>query len=114
MLFLERVKIFKENESGSSRGLICALEIYNKITESDLTKGKVIAGTGSIDENGKVGAISGVKYKLKGAVSNKADVFIVPTKNYEEALKIKEENNYNITIIEADNLHNVIDKLNNL
>ena len=106
--------IFKENESGSSRGLICALEIYNKITESDLTKGKVIAGTGSIDENGKVGAISGVKYKLKGAVSNKADVFIVPTKNYEEALKIKEENNYNITIIEADNLHNVIDKLNNL
>lgn len=106
--------IFKDNESGSSRGLMCALEIYNKITEEDLTKGKKIAGTGSIDENGIVGSIDGVKYKLKGAVKNKADVFIVPSKNYEEALKIKEENNYDIEIIEADNLHNVIEKLNNL
>ena len=91
--------IFKDNESGSSRGLMCALEIYNRITEFDLTKGRVIAGTGTIDENGVVGAIGGVKYKLAGAVKNKADIFIVPTENYD------------IEIIEADTLHNVIEKL---
>ena len=28
--------VFKDSESGSSRGLMCALEIYNKITEEDI------------------------------------------------------------------------------
>lgn len=105
--------IFKNNESGASRGLMCALEIYNKITEYDLTKGDVISGTGTIDENGKVGAISGIKYKLSGAVKKGAKVFIVPSENYEEALKYKKERNYDIEIIEANTLHNVIEKLKN-
>lgn len=103
--------VFEDNESGSSRGLMCALEIYNRITEFDLTKGRVIAGTGTIDENGVVGSIGGVKYKLAGAVKKKAQIFIVPTDNYEEAIKLKEENNYDIEILEADTLHNVIEKL---
>lgn len=110
----EEVKyVFKNNESGSSRGLMCALEIYNRITDFDITKGDIIAGTGSIDENGIVGDIDGVKYKLKGAVKNKAKVFIVPSGNYDEALKLKEENNYDIELIKADNLHNVIENLKN-
>ena len=103
--------VFEDNESGSSRGLLCALDIYNKITEYDLTKGRIISGTGSIDENGIVGAISGVKYKLLGAVKKGADVFIVPKDNYEEAIKLKEENNYNIEIITATTLDDVIEKL---
>ncbi len=103
--------IFKENESGASRGLLCALDIYNKITEYDLTKGDIISGTGSINQNGIVGSIDGVKYKLAGAVKKHAKVFIVPTDNYKEALHEKEKNNYEIEIIEADTLHNVIEKL---
>ena len=79
--------IFKDNESGSSRGLMCALDIYNKITEFDLTKGDIIAGTGVIYEDGSVGSIDGVKYKLKGTVKNTAKVFIVPSENYDEAVK---------------------------
>lgn len=111
---LEEVKyVFKNNESGSSRGLMCALEIYNRIIDYDITKGDIIAGTGSIDENGIVGDIDGVKYKLKGAVKNKTKVFIVPSGNYDEALKLKEENNYDIELIKADNLHNVIENLKN-
>ena len=103
--------VYKNNESGSSRGLMCALEIYNKITEFDLTKGRVISGTGTIREDGSVGAIGGVKYKLLGAAKEKASIFLVPSDNYEEAMKIKKENNLKIEIIEADNLHNVIEKL---
>lgn len=105
--------IFKDNESGSSRGLMCALDIYNKITEFDLTKGDKIAGTGVIYEDGSIGSIDGVKYKLKGAVKNKAKVFIVPSENYDEAVKLKKDHSYDIEIIEADNLHNVIEKLKN-
>lgn len=103
--------IFKENESGGSRGLLCALDIYDKITKGDLTKGRTIAGTGSIDENGVVGEIAGVKYKIKGAVKKDADIFIVPSANYEEAIKIKEEKGYDIQIIKADTLSNVIEEL---
>ena len=105
--------VFKNNESGSSRGLMCALEIYNRITDFDITKGDIIAGTGSIEADGTVGDIDGVKYKIKGAVKNKAKVFIVPSGNYDEALKLKEKNNYDIELIKADNLHNVIENLKN-
>jgi len=103
--------IFKKTESGSSRGLMCALEIYNKITEEDLTKGRVIAGTGVIYEDGSVGEIDGIKYKLKGAVKHKAEIFIVPEKNYEEAEKLVKKNNYKIKLIKANNLKDVIEEL---
>ena len=103
--------IFKDSESGSSRGLMCALEIYNKITEFDLTKGRVISGTGVIYEDGTVGSIDGVEYKLPGAVKKGADIFIVPSENYEEAEKIVKENNYKIKLIKADTLKNVIEEL---
>ena len=42
-----------------------ALAIYNYLTEEDITHGKTIVGTGTIDINGNVGLIGGVKYKLK-------------------------------------------------
>ena len=37
---------------------------------------------------GNVGAIDGIKYKLKGAVKKNMDVVLVPEANYEEALKV--------------------------
>lgn len=82
---------YSGNESGSSGGLMSALEIYNNITKHDITKGLTIAGTGTISSTGEVGEIAGVKYKLAGAVKNKADVFIAPTNNYKEALSEKEK-----------------------
>lgn len=103
--------VFKNNESGSSRGLMCALEIYNRITKYDITKGDIISGTGVIDENGNVGSIGGVKYKLKGAVNKHAKVFIVPSDNYEEAISLKNKYKYDIEIIKADTLKNVIKAL---
>lgn len=103
--------VFKNNESGSSRGLMYALEIYNRITKYDITKGDIISGTGVIDENGNVGSIGGVKYKLKGAVNKHAKVFIVPSDNYEEAISLKNKYKYDIEIIKADTLKNVIKTL---
>lgn len=105
---------YKGTESGASGGLMSALEIYNRITEYDLTKGKKISGTGTISLDGKVGEIAGVKYKLAGAVRKKADVFIVPSENYEEAIKLKKENKYDIKIIKADTFDNVVEELKNL
>lgn len=105
---------YKASESGSSGGLMSTLEIYNRLIKEDITKGLKIAGTGTIDTDGTVGEIAGVKYKLAGAVKNKADIFIVPEANYEEAKELKEENNYNIKLIEAKTFDNVIEELNKL
>ena len=93
---------FKASEGGSSGGLTLALAIYNKLTKEDITNGLKIVGTGTIELDGTVGAIGGVEYKLKGAVKDNADIFVVPSgSNYEEAKKIKKENNYDIKLIEA-------------
>ena len=104
---------YKANENGASGGLMSTLQIYNTLISEDITKGDVIAGTGTIELDGTVGEISGVKYKLIGAVKNGADVFIAPSNNYKEALQVKEENNYDIEIIEATTFKEVVEKLKN-
>lgn len=79
------VSFVDTNVGGPSAGLMFTLEIYNQLTPGDLTKGHRIAGTGTIDADGNVGAIGGVKHKIVAADREKAEVFFVPVKNYEEA-----------------------------
>lgn len=102
-------------ESGSSGGLMTTLEIYNNLVEQDLTNGKKIAGTGTIDIDGNVGEISGVKYKLAGAVKENSDIFLVPSgENYKEAIKEQKEHNYDIEIVEVKTFYEALDYLKKL
>lgn len=89
----------KSSESGPSGGLMTALSIYNALVKEDITRGRKIVGTGTIDQNGIVGEIGGVKYKLMGAVKNDADIFLCPKDNYDEAVSVAEEKNYDIKIV---------------
>ncbi len=98
-------------ESGSSGGLMMSLMVYSGLTNRDYTLGKKVAGTGTIDENGKVGEISGIKYKIIGAVRNKVDIFFVPSDNYKEALQVKKENDYDLKIVKVDSLREAINYL---
>ena len=108
----KQVKLkFKDSEGGPSGGFMTSLAIYTKLTNIDLLKGRKIVGTGTIDSNGLVGEIGGVKYKLKGAVKNNADIFFVPEGNYDEAVKIKKEKNYSIEIVKVKRLHDAIEYL---
>ena len=102
----------KSSESGPSGGLMTSLEIYNMITKSDLTKGRKISGTGTIESDGTVGAIGGVKYKLLGAEKKKSNIFICPKENYKDALKIKKDNNLKIKVYGVNNLKEAINLLN--
>lgn len=106
---------FKSSESGSSGGLMMTLAIYNQLVKEDITNGKKIVGTGTIDKDGNVGSIAGIKYKLKGAVKEKADLFFVPNgENYEEAIELKEKNNYNIEIIGVSTFDEALFYLENM
>lgn len=111
-----KIKInHKTKESGPSGGMMMAITAYSYLTDKDLTHGKKIVGTGTIDEEGNVGSIGGVKYKLKGAIKNKADIFLVPDgENYEEAIRIKNEKKYKIKIISVKTLKDAIKQLESL
>ena len=106
---------FKNSESGSSGGLMLTLTLYSHLNEIDLTKGKTIVGTGTIDINGNVGEISGIKYKLIGAVNKKADIFLVPAgNNYKEAKKVKKEKGYDIELVPVKTFEDALKYLKNL
>lgn len=103
---------FKNSESGPSGGLMEALDIYNKITEKDLTKGLKVAGTGEIDKDGNIGTIGGVKYKLLGAEKSNADIFLTPKgENYKTCLKVKKQNHLKIKVISVSTLEEAINAL---
>lgn len=105
---------FKNSESGPSGGLIMSLSIYDLLSPNDLTCGKKIVGTGTIDEDGTVGSIDGVKYKLKGAVKDKADLFLVPAgRNYEEATAYAKEQGYELPIIAVSTFDEAVSYLEN-
>ena len=105
---------YNKKESGPSGGMMTSLTVYSYLTDTDLTKGKTVVGTGTIDVEGNVGEIGGVKYKLIGAVKNKADIFLVPNgENYEEAIKIKKEKKYDIKIVGVSTLKDAINELKN-
>ncbi|MGK5742638.1 YlbL family protein [Micromonospora sp. URMC 103] len=76
-----------EDIGGPSAGLMFALGIVDKLTPDDLTGGMVIAGTGTIDDEGKVGPIGGIAQKLVGAKHAGAKVFLVPADNCAEAVR---------------------------
>lgn len=103
--------VSKSSESGPSGGLMNALAIYNALVEEDITKGKKIIGTGTIEQDGTVGDIGGVKYKLLGASKKKADIFLVPEKNYEEAIQVKNENQLDIRVISVRTLQEAIEAI---
>lgn len=79
------VKIDSGNVIGSSAGLMFSLEIIRQVSGIDITGGKKIAGTGSIDEEGKVYPVEGIKFKVIAAEDKNCEYFFCPEKNYHEA-----------------------------
>jgi len=92
---------------GPSAGLMIALEILNQLTENDLSSSLVIAGTGNLSIDGSITEVDGIKQKLISAKKQKADIFLVPQKNYAEALKFDQD----IRIIPVDDFDDAIMKL---
>jgi PDZ domain-containing protein len=81
------VEISLRDVGGPSAGLMFALGIVDKLTPGALTGGRHVAGTGTIDDAGAVGAIGGIPQKMIGARNAGAKVFLVPEENCAEAVK---------------------------
>jgi Lon-like protease len=80
------VKISIENIGGPSAGTMFALGIIDRLTPQDEANGQVIAGTGTIDASGDVGAIGGIRQKMEGARRDGARWFLAPKSNCNEVV----------------------------
>ena len=63
---------------GPSAGLMTALAVYALTTGADLTGGRTVAGTGTIDAQGRVGPVGGIAQKVAAASAAGASVMLVP------------------------------------
>jgi PDZ domain-containing protein len=80
------VSIQLNGVGGPSAGMMFALGIIDKLTAGgDLTGGRIVAGTGTIDASGNVGAIGGIQMKTIGARRDGATVFLAPADNCADA-----------------------------
>ena len=73
------------NVGGPSAGLMMALNVYNNLIPQDITNSMIIAGTGTIEIDGSVGPVGGIKQKVIAAKRAGAELIIVPNANFEEA-----------------------------
>jgi PDZ domain-containing protein len=80
------VTIQLDNVGGPSAGMMFALGIVDQLTPGELNGGENIAGTGTIDAEGTVGPIGGIRQKLYGARDAGADFFLAPSANCDEVV----------------------------
>lgn len=73
--------------TGPSAGMMFTLQIMDQLTPGGLAPGLKVAGTGTIEPDGRVGRIGGMKQKVHAAEAAGADVIFVPRGNAEEALQ---------------------------
>ncbi|MEU2282804.1 PDZ domain-containing protein [Streptomyces sp. NPDC013178] len=96
---------------GPSAGLMFALGIYDKLTPGSLTGGKFVAGTGTIDDAGKVGPIGGVEMKTVGARDKGAQYFLTPADNCAAAA---EDTPSGLTLVKVNTIEDALGALKDI
>ncbi|WP_028802029.1 PDZ domain-containing protein [Streptomyces sp. 142MFCol3.1] len=96
---------------GPSAGLMFSLGIVDKLTPGNLTGGKFVAGTGTIDDNGKVGPIGGIEMKTVGARQKGAEYFLTPKDNCAAAAK---DTPAGLTLVKVDTIDDALNALKDI
>lgn len=85
------IEIHTEGTGGPSAGVMYALTLIDLLSADDLIAGNIVAGTGTISPDGRVGPIGGIRQKVVAAQNAGALHVLVPEPNYEDALTVKRE-----------------------
>ncbi|MFG2477647.1 PDZ domain-containing protein [Streptomyces fagopyri] len=96
---------------GPSAGLMFALGIVDKLTPDNLTGGKFVAGTGTIDDGGTVGPIGGIEMKTVGAREKGAQYFLTPKDNCAAAAKDTPEG---LTLVKVNTIDDAMSALKDI
>lgn len=90
--------------TGPSAGLMFTLQIVDQLTPGGITGGRVVAGTGTVEADGSVGPIGGVKQKVFAAEAAGASVMFVPRSNYEDAAGVATR----LTVVPVDRVDDAL------
>jgi Lon-like protease len=101
------VKFRTGSIGGPSAGLMFALGLYDRLTPDDLTGGKQIAGTGTIQCDGSVGPIGGIEEKIAGAERAGAEIFLAPEADAPAAKKVA----HDLTVVSVATFDDAVDYL---
>lgn len=93
---------------GPSAGMMIALAVYDLADPQDLTRGRVVAGTGTIDPDGTVGPVGGVPLKVQAAIDAGAELFLAPPAEVAVARAAAEDR---IAVAQVSTLQEAIDVL---
>ncbi|KAA0024050.1 YlbL family protein [Antrihabitans cavernicola] len=96
---------------GPSAGLMFSLAVVDKLSPGELSGGKFIAGTGTIENDGEVGPIGGIPFKMIAAREAGASTFLVPAKNCDEA---RQRTPDGLQLIKVDKLADAVTSLEKL
>jgi PDZ domain-containing protein len=93
---------------GPSAGLMVGLTVYDLLAAEDLLAGRRVAGTGTLDVDGVVGAVGGVPEKTLAAIAAGYDVLLVPEAETAIAERVASGR---ITVIGVATLADAIERL---
>lgn len=96
---------------GPSAGLMFALGIVDKLTPENITGGKFVAGTGTIDDEGKVGPIGGIEMKTVGAREKGAEYFLTPKDNCASAAEDVPDG---LTLVRVDTMDDAMSSMKSI
>lgn len=100
------VEVDRRNIVGPSAGLMLALTAADLLLDEDLAKGRVIAGTGTIALDGRVGPVSGVAEKTRAAIDAGADLLLVPVESLPDTAAATEAG---ITVVGVETFQDALD-----
>lgn len=83
--FPYEVEIESERIGGPSAGLAFTLGLLDLLTEGELTGGRRVAATGTIELDGTVGSVGGVAQKAAAVQDEDIELFLVPADDAEAA-----------------------------
>lgn len=104
-----QISIDSKGIIGPSGGLVLTLSIMQAISPNDLTHGHSIAATGTIELDGRVGAVGGIQDKIIAA-EGRAEYFVVPKSELAAAKRAAKR----VQVVEADTIDQAVDFLKTL
>lgn len=93
---------------GPSAGLMFSLAIYDTLTPGSLTGGEVVAGSGTIDAEGRTGPIGGIQQKIAGAEADGARLFMVAPGNCPDTRGV---DSGDMRLVRADTMHDAVEAI---
>lgn len=97
--------------AGPSAGLSLTLSLIDKLSPKSITGGREIAVTGTIQADGSVGAIGGIRQKVAAVRDAGVKYFLVPVDNAADAKKAAGKD---VKVIPVKSLHDALDQLDAL